>query len=391
VLLVADDAHRSPNVAYVLALAKEVSTSRTVKLLLTTRPSGLSFLDAQITRTFDVTQVKRFPALERLSKQQVCSLATEVLGPDQAFHVDRLVELSGDTPLVTVIGGRLISQGEIQPDAVVNEDDFRHAVFDKFIEEYERSLPTGPVRWRDLLNLIAALQPAHLRSEAFITAEKFLGNQKHELLSAIDMLENHGLLLRGGDLIRIVPDVLADYVLENACVDRTGRSTGYSDAIFKAFGETDLSSLLRNLSELDWRITQKGPSAGLLRDVWQTLFERFASGDAKERMLLLKSVGDAAFFQPDETHNLVKMALATIAPTHTYLGDWSITNDAVLDELPAIMERIAYHQRFTRHIADRLWDLAQVDSGERLNPYHKAAARALENLARYASHKSVSF
>jgi hypothetical protein len=50
-----------------------------------------------------------------------------------------------------------------------------------------------------------------------------------EIISAVDVLERHGLLLRGGRLIRFVPDLLSDFILEGACLTAAGDSTRFSD------------------------------------------------------------------------------------------------------------------------------------------------------------------
>jgi len=82
-----------------------------------------------------------------------------------------------------------------------------------------------------LLNLIAAVGPLAPNATPFLEpAAKILRIRPDEIISAIDRLERHGLLLRGGRLIRIVPDLLSDFLLEGACLNSAGESTGFSDA-----------------------------------------------------------------------------------------------------------------------------------------------------------------
>src|ERR1022692_1128483 len=47
----------------------------------------------------------------------------------------------------------------LSPLLLSNEEDFRRAVFDRYLVEYEKLLPCGPVAWKELLCLIAALSP----------------------------------------------------------------------------------------------------------------------------------------------------------------------------------------------------------------------------------------
>lgn len=185
-----------------------------MKLVLGARPSGSGSIDASLSIRFDVSQIERFPQLERVGNQSVRDLALEVLGADHAQHAAALAAVSADTPLVTVVGGRLIARGEIPPALLANEDDFRHQVFDRFSAEYEKLLPAGPVNWRQLLNLIAAVGPLTPTAKQFVEpAAEILHIRPDEIASAIDLLEKHGLLLRGGRLVRIVPDLAALRIL----------------------------------------------------------------------------------------------------------------------------------------------------------------------------------
>jgi len=86
-----------------------------------------------------------------------------------------------------------------------------------------------------------------------------------EVISALDRLEKHGLLLRGGRLVRIVPDLLSDFLLEGACLTGVGESTLFSDLVFEKFQPTYLANVLRNLGETDWRIMQRNQDQGARR------------------------------------------------------------------------------------------------------------------------------
>jgi hypothetical protein len=124
-------------------------------------------------------------------------------------------------------------------------------------------------------------------------------------------LQKHGLLAQRGGLIRIVPDVLSDYLLEQACVRSNGEPTEFADAIFERFQMTHFASSLRNLAELDWRITQRQASSRLLDRVWMRFFEDYKGSDASTRCTILDSFRDAAFFQP-----LRAIELAEYSMTH---------------------------------------------------------------------------
>ncbi len=143
VLIVADDAHRFDFLDRLLVLVRNLRQRQNVKVLLGTRPSGSGRIDAILSVRFDAAQVSRFPQLERVASKSVNELALEVLGPAHARHAHALAAVSADTPLVTVVGGRLIARGDISPALLANEEDFRHQVFNRFSAEYEQLLPAG--------------------------------------------------------------------------------------------------------------------------------------------------------------------------------------------------------------------------------------------------------
>ena len=390
VLVVADDAHRFENLEQLLALVRSVSERQDIKLILGARPSGTSRLDLAVNRFFDATQMHRFERLEKLGMSEVRSLAEEVLGAKHAQYAPRLAALSADTPLVTVVGGRLIARGNISPALLANEESFRRAVFDRFIEEYEGGLPVGPVPWRLLLNLISAVGPLRPRSDAFIRpAEGFLDTRGDAILDAINTLEKQGLLLRGGNLVRIVPDVLSDYLLEGACMNDSGEPTGFAKSVFDSFQAGHLTNILRNLAELDWRITQRDAVTSLLDGIWQGLGSAFEAGDAVRRKELVKSLEAAAVYQPERTMEIVRRAMESEAqPVAGYV--WEIGQKDVLDVLPPLLESVAYHREHTREAVMRLWTLAKIDT-RRPNQHPEHPARVVEELASYKKYKPVEF
>lgn len=393
VLIVADDAHRFDFLPRLLLLARNLKLRQNVKLVLGARPSGIGGIDAALSIRFDANQVNRFQQLERVANQSVRELAMEVLGPAHAQYALALAAVSADTPLVTVVGGRLIARGEIPPALLANEEEFRRQVFDRFSAEYEQLLPAGAVNWRNLLNLIAAVGPLAPTANAFVEpAAEILHVRPDEVISALDKLERHGLLLRGGRLVRIVPDLLSDFLLEGACLTAAGESTGFSDVVFQKFQSTYLSNVLRNLGELDWRITQKNQAHGahLLDGIWKEIEAVFDAEDAGVRMQLFKSLKEAALFQPLRVLRLVRRAMENEAKTTQVLSDWQITQEHVLREIPPILGLIALHMDHIEEAAEILWRLAQSDKREP-HQFPDHSRRVLGELAEYGRYKPVRY
>jgi hypothetical protein len=392
-LIVVDDAHRLAFLDRVLVLARGLREHHKVKVLLGTRPSGVGQIDAMLSVGFGAAEVSRFQQLERMPQQGVRELAVEVLGAEHAHLAAALAAVSADTPLVTVIGGRLIARGDISPALLANEEDFRHEVFNKFSDEYEQLLPAGAVNWRMLLNLIAAVSPVSPSANQFVdAAANILRIRPDEVRSALDLLEKRGLLLRGGRLIRIVPDLLSDFLLEGACLTAAGASTGFADLMFGTFHSTYLSNLLRNLGELDWRITQRNLDQGtrLLDRAWEEIGRAFDAGDASARVDLFKSLTGAALFQPMRVLQLIQHAIENEATEVRLWSDFALTQEHVLREIPPLLRGISYHFNHLEEAAEILWRLSKSD-GRAPHQYPDHSRRVLEEMADYGRHKPIPF
>jgi hypothetical protein len=389
VVLVADDAHHIEELEKLLVLVRARRETFPTKLVLTTRPSGIDQINAKLTPRFEQDEILRITPLEQLSAKEVRELAEEVLGPRFRRFVPSLAALSYDTPLVTIVGGRLIARGALSPDLLGNAEEFRHAVLDRYVTEYQQALPDASFHWIALLQLLAAVQPVSPNDANFKEAgAAFLARRPDEIVSAVDTLKSHGLVQWRGSLARIVPDVLADYILERRCVTNTGASTGYAHAVFDRFRDHYLSNLLQNLSELDWRMAQQAPAADLMQEIWNTLTTEFTHGQAYTRLKLCEALTDAAAFQPRQTRALIRIALDDparpfeVAPSR--FGRWD--QDDVIAALPALMEGVAYHWDYTAEMMQLLLDVAN-----RRKKGSDHALRIIKEFAKYGRYKNVGW
>ncbi len=356
------------------------------------RPSGQADIDEAVARTFDAPNVLRLSPLESLELQDSEELAEEVLGPKHGHFARQLAVISGDAALVTVVGGRLIAQNRVSPLLMTTEDEFRRAVFDKYIVEYERLLPGDPLMWRGLLSLIAALSPLAVNDSRFLgRAAAFLRIRQDEILRATETLVRHGLLSRQGRAVRIVPDVLSDYLLEQACVQSDGEPTRFADEVFANFEATHLASLLRNLAELDWRITQKrAASSDLLRRVWARFFGDYQEADAGRRCTMIESFKDAAFFQPARAMELANYSMTHPVPRSGEVGWLEHGQTDILHKLPGVLQNVAYNGGHLDGAIKLLWALAKQDVRD-TNPHPGHALRVLQELASYGRYKGIGF
>jgi hypothetical protein len=386
-LLVIDDAHRYPDLAQVIGLVASWWVPQKLKLVIATRPSGRDYVNERLAQFVDETRVLRCPMLKELTLEETIELAEEMLGQRFAHLARPLAEVSQDTPLVTVVGGRLIARGEILPDLLGNHEAFQHAVFDKFASECAGQLPTGGKSKEELLHLLAAVQPVDERAAAFdAAAPAFLGLRSDQIRRNVLALEETGIVIRTRGAARIVPDVLADYLLERASVGPNHYVTGYADAVFEAFHEGFLSNLLKNLAELDWRITQRDPQTRLLENIWSRLRETLRGQKAHGRRRMLVEMQKVVAFQPQAVHSLLQLAMDNPAET-SYDYGFEVTDEEVIRVVPVLLAATIYDPESSGDAFRRLWLLSKSRPEETRN----SARRALKEAIGYQKYKSLSF
>ena len=387
-VIVVDDAHRREYLSDLLALTWQ--RPHATKLLLSCRPQGSDHLKSQLTQGgFDVQEVVVLPDVKELSREEVIELGRQALGPEFAGLAEQLAAVTWDCPLVTVVGGQLLAKRAIAPELLERDEEFRDTVLVRF-----RDILVGkvgdridPALCRSLLDLIAAVQPIRLDNEQTLDVEaEFLRRDRPTLLLSLDVLEEAGVLLRRGNTLRIVPDVLADHILHTANVTSQGQPTGYADIVFAKFASLCPSEVLRNLSELDWRLRRSGSQASdLLSRIWQSIEQEFQDASNQGRCMILGILEKVAVTQPKRTLELVEYAIRNPATKQESLEGAQIyeyTHSDVLRQLPALLRKISYTFDYLPRCCNLLWELGR-DDGRSLHSNLDHGVRVLADLGGY--------
>jgi hypothetical protein len=393
-VVVVDDAHRREDLSVLLTLAQK----RSIKLLLSFRPYATERIRSMLMNAkFDSRKINGLETIKILSKEELKELALQVLGSEYAHFADQLVGVSRDSPLVTVVGGRLLVEKGIDPRLLERDEEFQRAVLDKFqdflIEGVGEQIE--PDLCRKLLNLIAAVSPIRPSEIEFQhVAAAFLDIDPPELMRLLDILENSGLLLRRGYALRITPDVLSDHILHKACLNARGESTGYARFVFETFKATSLAQMLNNLAELDWRIRQVGSKeTDLIADVWRSITDEFQIATNFKRCEILSFLEEVAYYQPERTLKLVEFAMrnpATTPEDGTFSGIYEFDHGNVLGKLPRLLKYISFTLDYLPRCCDLLWELGKDDTRE-LNQTPEHGIRILGDLASYDIDKPIIF
>ena len=387
-VVVVDDAQRRVDLPALLALSRQ--RPHVTKLILTCRPEGVDYLRSQLTQGgFDVREVVALPDVKELSREEVTELGRQALGPEYEHLAEQLTAATWDCPLVTVVGGQLLAQRAIAPDLLERDDEFRNTVLTRFGDVLvgEVGDRMDKVQCRSLLELIAAIQPIRLNDEKALDFEaEFLGIGRPTLIRSLGILEEVGVLLRRGNTLRIVPDVLADHILHQVSVTPQGQKTGYADNIFNKFASLCPSEVLRNLSELDWRLRKSGTQdLDLLGGVWQSIEQEFQEASNQGRCTILGILEKVAVYQPVKTLGLVEYAIrnpATKSEDPELSKIYEFTHSDVLHRLPALLRRISYTLDVLPRCCNLLWELGRDDNRD-LNPIPDHPMRVLSDIASY--------
>jgi len=387
-VIVVDDAHRRDDLPALLALSQQ--RPHVTKLFLSCRPDGIDYLKSRITQSgFDSREFVVLSDVKELSREEVTELGRQALSPEFAILAEKLAAATWDCPLVTVVGGQLIAEKAIDPELLERDEEFRDTVLVRF-----RDILIGKIGDRidtelckSLLNMIAAVQPIRLDDEQVLDCQaEFLGTDCPTLLSSLGILEEAGVLLRRGYTLRIVPDVLADHILHQANVSPQGILTKYADRVFGRFASLCPSEVLRNLSELDWRLKRSDAQApDLLGNIWQSIEQEFQAASSLGRGTILGILEKVAVHQPERTLKLVEYAIrspATESECPERHQFYEYTHSNVLRGLPTILRQISYTLDFLPRCCELLWQLGRDDNRD-LNRSPDHAMNVLASLGSY--------
>jgi transcriptional regulator with XRE-family HTH domain len=344
-LIIVDDAHDRTDLQPLFQHSSLPSNN--TRLLLAFRPYGRDYIEAQAGQFALTTDRIAQIELAGLKLADATELARQVLddfnGPlNQAEDIGRITL---DCPLATVMGAQIVSQKGVNFELVKNEGVFRSTLLGKFRDIVAGSIgnKSDADSVKKLLRVIALLQPFHPEDETLSgIAEKIEGLQKYETKRLVRILTDGGILFKRGGELRLSPDMLADYITEDACIGSEGNSTGYAEHIFDSATTAQIENLLLNVGKVDWRRASGDPSRSkLLDNIWKRLF---TSGDLVAH---LRAVTEVAFYQPARALDFAEKVMREGRSSR---------------DLPTLFKYVAYSYHHLRRACEGLWEIGKGDS-----------------------------
>lgn len=390
-ILVIEDVHKRHNLDLLFNTC--ISHKEHLKLVLSFRPYKKEEIEHELYQAgYDINNILELPEVLPLRRNDARSLATAILGNKFEIYRDRLLERADNVPLLIIIGGKMVSQQLVDVELLEHSKDFRRAALDKYRDVLLGELGDHIDRdmSRKILSLISIISPLNLNNEDMLqTASNFIGVSLDELKRYLSILESSSILIRQGLLLRITPDILADYILLDSCITKQGDDTGYTRRVYQSFSNALL--IFSNVAELDWRLGALSRRVDLIGDLWNDVIDTFNRAPHGGRCSILDAVKKIAFSQPEKTLELVEIAIKypsyNLNPNDKF---FPITNDHVIERLPSLLEAVSYNIDHFEQACDYLWMLAKDEKKDKFPlGYGKMAFPILKSIVKYDLKKPI--
>ncbi|HBK04686.1 MAG TPA: hypothetical protein DDZ81_02350 [Acetobacteraceae bacterium] len=372
-ILVVDDAHDREGLKLLTEYA--VDQRHRTRLLIAARPYAEQRIRNELAlySIVDPSTVR----LERLEKQALQALVVEVLeefGGDPEW-ADAILAIASDSPLVAAMAARVVVREGIIPELARGERELRQIILSRFTRVITGHLgtPADTALLRAVLETLAIIQPFHIddRRIAELVGATRPGIAVADVSRALKMLVDGGVIYKRGQLYRLMPDLLGDFLIEESCIGADGRLTSVALAVADAVEANRLTQVLVNLGRLDWRLMEGDPSeSDLLEPIWRTL-----RGIEHEYDPRIQAVLAVAYYQPAQALKFVQA---------------QIERGRVLREFSAILRRVAFSPGHRHDSLRLLWELGQNDNRD-LSPNPSHPIRTLTELIGYDLHKPLAF
>ena len=363
-LLVVDDCHDHSDLGVLFQYVAD--DSHRARLLLSLRSYGADLIEHQASQFGFLDDRVADVVLKPLGLKEATDLAREVLregnGPESAAA--QIAKITLDCPLSTVMAAYVIAKDGGNVELAKNAKAFRQTLMSRFFKVAAGSIGAkgDEASIKKLLGVFALIQPVNLDDDRLPQIVKHLeGLDTHETARLVRIVNEGGVLFKRGGRYRLSPDLLADAIIEDACIAADGRSTGYAEKVFDAVdGSQSLENLIVNLGRLDWRRNDGDPSESRLLDgIWAKL--KPVNDDYDPH---LKAVTAVAYYQPQR-------ALSFVA---------ALMQEGRLGRgLAEILRYVAYNFAHLKPACECLWELAKSDTRE-TNPRPEHPIRVLSEL-----------
>lgn len=392
-IVVIDDAHERADLISVIG---GIFRNRPgAQVLLSMRPYGWSSLATSV-RALGIhpTKIDRID-LGDLAYEAAAELAKDVLPSEAAGLAPYLAKIGTDCPLLIVVGGGLVREGRIDAQRLIADPELGIEILKAFGNAVSSS-PNGetyPAR-REILKAVSIMQPFRMGADGFREAISRLTGLAYDQISAeLTALEDRGVLLRRGNALRVVPDLLGDTLLAQAMFDKNSSiSTGYAERVHEIVSGEVFDNALTNATRVDWCANREhGHSSQAIDPLWKSLEQDFRKGGVGRRADILRRLREIANFQPARCIELARWAFENPTTEGDDSQFWGLppSYESVHREIAPMLQIAAYDLGFLTDAADLLWSLGRLDPRP-LNQNPEQPIRILASICEFQSFKPTA-
>ena len=295
--VIIEDAHKQ-NTLDVLIYSLINNFPCDIKVIITTRPSGLDTIQETL-REYNPGETIN---LDRLSRNDSIELSKSILKGEKQKFAEAIYHAASGNTLVIVMASELI-QNDRLASGLIDDSTFRDKVLEKILVELNKIKNRG-VDLSQLLATFACLSPLIHEEDNLELISKSFNIERHDLVSIVDDFQKYGFIVKVGNRLRVVPDILADYILLKHSVDSSNEPTGFIDTLLKNYGKSFLGNLLANISELEYQ-----SSAKLSDGIWASINKNTESCNIKELCSVLETIEPVAYYAPNKVYEIISKIL----------------------------------------------------------------------------------
>lgn len=355
VVLFVDDGHERPEAVH--RLLEYMLRNEHTKLVVAARKNGVTpLLDTFMKAGFPISGVATIelsPLSHRHAYELIDSLADGLdiqLAYGTKVNIARLAE---EAPYLGVLAIDAIRNGTLTGSLTLSTD-LRSAVRSSYrqsitatVNEFDPALVE-----RFLATCAATGGVIDLNNaEARAAVNGFCGLSDDESNRLLSALIRADVMTKTESILRLVPDLLADMMLETESVTESlGQRTNFVPEVWRSLYPFFGAQLLRRLTDLDWRLRRQD-LPGVVDGIWQTLRDEIDSTDVIGLHEAVQRLAALSYTQP---HGLMPL----LAEVRNRLADL-----ANLDEVPPPKRGPLTATHFERE-ERRTWRLHELSAAD---------------------------
>jgi len=320
-----------------------------IKIIITTRPSGLDSIKEALREHDPIKPIN----LDLLSREDSIELAKSILKGEKQNYAEAIYHASRGNTLVIVMASELIQNDRLDG-ALLKDPVFQDKVLDKILIDLEK-IDNRNIDLKELLATLAGLSPLTYEASTIDLLGNSFNIENHALELILDDFQKYGFIIRIGNRLRVVPDILADYILMKHSVNSSNESTGFIDALFEKYGKSYLRNLLANISELEYQ-----SSARLADGIWASINKNAENCKIKELCSVLETIKPVAYLAPDKVYEIVtkilKGEIRVKIDNSKNSGAYEISQIANL--IISILGELGKRPEFTKRACLELWKIS---------------------------------